>query len=621
MITYKAKKSVLYNELDNATNMQYFDYTKHKFLHNIDSLYYVIKLKNDWRYDGNALMFKSYLDKYQQLAFSSDDSLLVFDDKNFKTGEWIMNGIGASKIYRYDLQQVDKFAVFIASNTFNDQTPELIVQLRSQFLWLEGEKKAVLQSMAAVEELLFAFGLEIKEIKENRIDFAYHTNYIQDPTNYFKHQNINKMQQSRFSRGSIEFELRRQWDVETDYLTLGRKTSNNLFFRVYDKTKEVIEKGYKQFFIKIWYMEKLISYFDMCCIERAFLHPSNDNYHYLDIARLEFYLEHGTDENYKAEIRNLISDRQSKDYDAIVELADLLTPPVTKILNVELETKRKFYATMDDTMTLLSVNTFGVPPFANKLFRILDNKKLFHDYLTRNTDDGGGVIRFIDWRAKNRLGKPWKRKKDYPTSDFWKRLQSVSVDWVADDVKLIREYQKNLSADLLKKRIVNSVSTYGLYLKNDIDKDVYTDTLDFIATLNENDLEIANQYKQKKKLLLKSQLEEIDTLPAKVNEFNLLNKTTGEVILLDDDLGYETSGFHAFPDLDYNINNDVLKSDSDAFVIESINDIAKSLIHDYMIDIEKYNKMLTKNNLSVNQKILLHQKIEFLYEKINDLKK
>ncbi|WP_036150098.1 hypothetical protein, partial [Lysinibacillus odysseyi] len=326
MIPYSAKKSLIYKEMFDEKRTYFFDMKQKKFLHNIDTLYYVVKVKTDWLYDPNAIYFKDLLQAYQNKAFSTPDMLPVFtsedlDGKAVPKAEWMMNGVAASKIYRYDLQQPDKFAVFIAPSTPNENTPEIIVQLRSQYLWLEGEKQAILKSLADVEDLLNCFGLEILEVKENRIDYAYHTNYIQNPTKYFKHENINKMQQSRFSRGSIEFSFRNQWETETDYLTLGRKKSNNLFFRIYDKTKEVIQQGYKQFFIKLWYMEKLISYFDMYCIEKAFLNPSADNYKYLDVARLEFYLEHGKNEEYRGMIRELLS-QPSRDYESIIALAD-----------------------------------------------------------------------------------------------------------------------------------------------------------------------------------------------------------------------------------------------------------------------------------------------------------
>lgn len=613
MISYSAKKTLLYQEIDDDTRKSYFDFTQKKFLHNIDTLYYVIKLKNDWKYDPNALLFKEYMDKFQAQALVTPDMLPVFtseqlDNIKVPTSEWLMNGVAASKIYRYDLQQPDKFAVFVAPNTPNPETPELIVQLRSQFLWLKGENRAVLESLSAVENLLSCFCLEIKEVKENRIDFAYHTNYIQNPTKYFKHENINKMQQSRFTRGSIEFSFRNQWDVETDYLTLGRKKSNNLFFRIYDKTKEVIQQGYKQFFIKVWYMEKLISYFDMYCIEKAFLNPSADNYKYLDVARLEFYLEFGKDDFYKGKIEDLLKEK-TRDYESIIELADMLTPSVTKILNVELETKRKFYATMDNSMDLLSVSTKWAPDYSHKLFRILDNKKLFHDFITRNTDDGSGVIRFIDYKAKNRLGQPWKHKRDFPTSDFWSRLQSVSLNWVSDDIKLVREYQQNLSVSLLKKQILNRLSTYGLYLNKDTESSAFSDVLDYISTLNETDLEHANQYKNKKMLLIQDRLKNSEMSLAKENNFGIIDLGSGEMITSIDDADNAVSQ-------DYSIKCNAENNKS--FVINSQDDIFESVVHDLKVKKDEYEKLLS-GDLHYNQRIVMQSKLDKINDKLKEM--
>lgn len=619
MIDYSAKKSILYSELDKETATQYFDRIKHKFLHNIDTLYYVVKLKNDWRYDPNAIYFKGLLHSFQEKAFSTPDMLPVFtsEDLDGKMGgipkaEWMMNGVAASKIYRYDLQQPDKFAVFIAPSTPNEGTPEMIVQLRSQYLWLEGEKQAILKSLADLEDLLSCFGLEIEEVKENRIDYAYHTNYIQNPTKYFKHENINKMQQSRFSRGSIEFSFRNQWETETDYLTLGRKKSNNLFFRIYDKTKEVIQQGYKQFFIKIWYMEKLISYFDMYCIEKAFLNPSADNYKYLDVARLEFYLEHGKNDSYKEEIRDLLS-KPSRDYESIIELADRLTPSVTKILNVEFETKRKFYSTLDDTINnILQVMSDNVPDYANKLFRIIDNKKLFHDFITRNTSDGSGVIRFIDYKAKNRLGEGWKHKRDYPTSDFWSRLQSVSTDWYApDDVKLVRQYQKNLSMQLMQKGLMNKLSVFSIYKNGEVKNDIFSDALDFVATLNETDLEKANQYKAKKYLLLKDRVQNIEASLAKENDFGIVDLQTGEIIASD------TSDDESVITEDYNTSP--TKLNTTAYEIHSVDDVYDSLMHDLELEKRKFESIL-KSDITKNQRLVYQIKLDKLIEKINELR-
>lgn len=536
-VTYYAKKSNLYKELHgDDLQIQYFDYKQKKFLHNIDSLYYVVKVKNDWNNDPGCKQFRELLKVYKSHAVKrfNDDPYIMFQGGNFDLGtEFVMQGIGSAP-YQYDISKIDKYMMFVMDHQLNDKTPEIWVQLRSQNLWLFGEYQAVDESLKDIERILSVFDIEIEEVKENRIDFAYHTNYIQDPTNYFQSKNMNKMQKSRFERGGMDFAFKGQFETDTDYITLGRKMSNNLFFRIYDKTKEVIEQGYKQFFIKLWYMEGMISYFDMYCIEKAFLHPSRTNYKYLDVARLEFYVEFGHDEELKEKCRHLVN-QKSLDYELIVELANLLVPNVTKILNVELETKRKFYYSMDESVdALLKLHSENVPDYAKKLYVKLDNKQVFHDHLTCNNLEQQGVIRFLDHRAKNKNGQPWTDKSKFPTSDFWKRLQGLKINKRIDqeEVRLLREYQKTLSATLMKKKISNMIATYNLYTHGEnVQNDLLHDTLDYMSTLNENDIEKNTKYKTKKFTLLQNRLGDVEGLPGKLDKhFRIYDTETGESI-------------------------------------------------------------------------------------------
>lgn len=546
MISYKTKKTVLYKELDSAKRKEFFDFTQKKFMHNVDTLYYTIKVNNDWNYDPNCQVFKGFLDEWQHSAVKVNELMTVFSEQtieklnhhgvNFNTDtSWVMNGIPMSKIYRYDLQMTDKFVVLIAPSLPNQNTPEILVQLRSQFLWLNGDKRALDISLKQIKDLLSMFNISIKEVVENRIDYAYHTNYVQDPTNYFKSENINKMQCSNFKRGSIEFSFRSQWVTEVDYVTFGRKKSNNLFFRIYDKTKEVIQQGYKQFFIQLWYLEKLINFFDMYCIEKAFLNPSSENYKYLDIARLEFYLEYGKDEDYKKEIHSLLNINSTKpkkrDYDKIIELANILTPPVTKVLNFEIETKRKFYSTMDSSINnVLQVYSVSPDDPAAKLYRIIDNKQAFHNFITKRQDPSTGVIRFIDYKAKNRLGKGWVDKSSYPTSDLWQRLQSCKLSEHGFDVELVRNYQCNLDLAIVKKRLINMVGTFSLYAHgDDVGNGLYEDLVDLVGSLNETDFEAANQYKKKKLHLIGARLEKVEGQQEIANRVRLIDTESGEL--------------------------------------------------------------------------------------------
>lgn len=68
MISYSAKKSILYEELDKEKRMQFFDFTQKKFIHNIDSLYYVVKVKNDWNYDQGVQLFLKFLEGYRKIG-------------------------------------------------------------------------------------------------------------------------------------------------------------------------------------------------------------------------------------------------------------------------------------------------------------------------------------------------------------------------------------------------------------------------------------------------------------------------------------------------------------------------------------------------------------------------
>lgn len=535
MISYTAKKSLLYAELDEEKRKKFFDFKNRKFLHNIDSLYFVVKVKNDWNYDQGCQLLLKFLDGYRKDAVKSFDPVLLFqhDDKlSHLSTEFVMQGIGFSKYYLYDISKVDKYTMFVLNYQLNKNTPEILVQLRSQNLWLSGEYPAVKEAIADVQRILDTFGIEIEKISENRIDYAYHTNYIQDPTSYFQFKNLNRMQKSNFSRPQMQGAFVGEFDIAVDYITLGRKKSNNIFFRIYDKVKEVIEQGYKQFFIKLWYLENMINYFDLYCIEKAFLHPSNSNYKYLDIARLEFYLEFGQDDEIKKEIRELITAKKI-DYNEVINLANRLVPRVTVILNVEFETKRKFYYSMDNSVEqLLKVHSKDTPDYAKKLYLILDNKQLFHDYIVCNNQKQEGILRFLDWKAKNRQGKGWTEKSKYPTSDFWTRLQKSKInrEFEMDDVKLIREYQKTCSATLLKKRITNAVSTYSLYVHgDDVQNDIYNDALDYMATLNESDIEKSVDYKRKKLTLLRNRLGTVEGVSKIEKNFQLFDPETGQL--------------------------------------------------------------------------------------------
>jgi len=506
LITYDVKKSKIYEELSSNDNLNWFNKSRDKFIHNIDTFYYVAYVENDYNECENVKNFLNYLD------LKKNESIEIFDDVVL---DEISTDLFISPLsfgmYFYSIEKKDKYIIFISRKKATENTPEILVQIRSEFLWLYGEHRAIEESFNDLTLILSKYDINISRTVENRIDFAYHTNYIQDPLNFFKEENLNKMQVSRFTRWRKEGRFVSDEIVECDYLSLGRRKSNNTFLRIYNKTQEVVNQNYKQFFIKVWFFNGLINRFDYYVLEKCF---SEGSYNYVDKARLEFYLEHGQVSSIKNKINCLLN---SNDNLSIKKLADELVPKLTIVVNIELQTKRKFYSTMDSSISLLKTVTCKYKEL-ERIFKILDNKDIFHQYIT--TD----VIRFVDFSTHT-------RKKNCDTAAWWKRLQSIKLyNTITDENrKLIREYQKYLDIESIKKRVLNSLSTLSVYMKNENDDPLSTDIVDFMSYLNESDVHKSINYKKKKSALLKNRLQNLKSVDLQKN-FIIVDSETAEIL-------------------------------------------------------------------------------------------
>lgn len=539
MVNKKAlENTLLYKE--NAKNdvflKEYFDLKKQKFIHNVDSLYYTVDISSDWNEHEGVKKLVEFLNIRKNDVLESTEDFTVLLPQFGQDKELKMNGIGFS-IYSYDIESQDEFIVFVARKVPTKETPPVIVQIRSQYLWLNGEHHAVQESFAAVSRMLESFGVsDVSKVKLNRLDLAYHTNYIQNMTNFFREENLNAMQVSRFRRYSSQGEFVGDWEVEKDYLALGRRTSNNIFVRIYNKNQEVVKQGYKQFFIELWLKEGLINKYDHYCLSKCFV---KGRYDYLDRARLEFYKEHGRDRAKISEINKILYDPKARfEFGYIRKLANKLTPKVTVICNIEFQTKRKFYASFKDILPFLKPADQKVTDrnrviLNQEIFRFLDNKNLLHDYLTFD------VLRFIDYKKidLSNIDKIEVRKRDLPVAKWWERLRATKMHQRCkdnSDVKLIRKYQKTLDYEKMKKRVVNSITTLSIYDKCKNGDDLVRDVGDFVNSLNESDIESAIKYKSKKLHLLGNRLLGIESADksAKIknSRFRLVDDETGEVL-------------------------------------------------------------------------------------------
>lgn len=516
MIEARTCRNLIYMEFDNSARENWFDLRAKKFLHNIDTFYYTVKLSNDFTKnteDKAALNVRKYFDNI--IDRTSFDACIPL---NIPGADMQLNirPFHYAGFYNINIQCPELFDIFIADTVPPGEngesvTSEIIVQLRSYFLWQYGATKAFEYSYEAVKLICSYFSLNITEVKENRIDYCWHSNYIQNPEKYFRIDNFAKMQVSRYKRIHYEYAFKPDDEYENDYISLGKR-SDKCFVRIYLKSKEVIEKGYKPWFFKEWLFNGLINRYDYYVYEEAF---KKQSWKYVDVARLKFYLEYGTDDIQRQLCSAIVSGEVKKSDEYILKLADRLTPRVTLITNIEYQTTRR----MTKSYNLKLTKDNEDKEECRRIYDYLDNRYLITEYLTHST-----------LRLVKASGDGNKSRADY--TDFWKALRScrmVDVKKSPKDLKLTRDYTRNMNKGVVKKRLMNATITYTLYEKGINRDSVLDDCIHVLTRLNDNDIYDMQRIKDKRIMLLNNMLlkEQLDNIPQK--RFSILNNETGEI--------------------------------------------------------------------------------------------
>ena len=478
MSNYKTiKNTLVYNEFSESNNQKFFTLTRSKFISHVDTFYFVVYVDSpDWRSDNRK-------DSLIQLLRTCSAAASESDTSTYPVFENIFSGLTCRANSHFNMYSShfclkDAFDVFIADYTPNIDTPPIFVQLRSNSLWLHGTKKSFDMAVDCVKKVLASYDLNILRIVENRFDYAYHTNYIQDLIHYFPDKDLKEMQISQFQRWHREGYFFDD-NIFCDYFTLGRRKSNNVFFRIYDKTKEVIEMGYKQFFIPIWFENGLISLYDKYVLEHTFEYGSWNS---KELARCHFYYEHGKDFSIRKQIGNMLQNPDTP-YSEYKKLADKLVPDLTTICNVEFQCKRKFFYNIGQVLP-----DFGVTDdYMDHIYSLIDQTKSITNHLTSS------IIRFVKY--KKRYSEIPRNKR--PDADWWKRLRSCKcfdIDNVDGDFsEYCFAYQDNLDLFRVKYNTLKSVARASAYFVTD-DDDLYNksyddDFRDFYGHMNDNDVE------------------------------------------------------------------------------------------------------------------------------------
>ena len=483
-----------YQSLTPEKQHEYFHFKQQKFIQELDNIYYSIFIRDDTSKENHALggLF-SHLDLLKQKVREEHIEQALTDSLNVT-----LNTHARGK-YNYCLSAPDLFDIYLASSLPNSDTPRIHIQIRSMGIWTRGASAMVQESYTIATNLLALYGLTPSHVQENRIDYAYHTNIIQSPRKFLNDRTLTKTLDTTMEKGSTVFDIKKSKDkskghseIKHSYLSLGQRSSNNVFIRIYDKTLEVTDNGYKAYFLQLWYDNKLISYYDyvillMCYLER------DENYKHQ--AKLRFYIEHGTDpELIERYTQALANNKLTKaDYK---KLADWM-PDTTTVMNVEFQTMRKFYYYSDEAIdsALFETERNDIDPILKRLFKIVDNRAIFLDYLTSKT-----------------LAFKKQGTDDY--ASWWKRLRGTKLQGLKADTKLLRDYTFEVNKEVVKIKLLNNLATLSVHQGLHNKKDFEENLADMMTEINDNHKNRYYQNQDKQYIRLKNRIKKADETSA-----------------------------------------------------------------------------------------------------------
>lgn len=531
----KRTKNLIQEEMSSEDLKVWFDFKQKKFMHNIDTFYYSVKFKNDFRFDTkdkSVRNLRKYFEKkYNQLQHFGDSSDFYLHDlgKNL-----VLKKVTFSRFYSICLSYPEYFDIFIASvvppgsDGRESVTCECIVQLRSYFLWQFGVNAAFENSYEYIKKIAEIFKLEINFVQENRVDYCWHTNYFQKPESFFNPDNFYKMRVDRFKNATYVTNKIGSDDYEIDYVALGKR-SDKVFIRIYQKTREVIEMNYKPWFFKIWQLNGLINNYDLYVYEKAYKKRS---WFYRYYARLEFYRDYGSDPEMLQKVNDILDGTVTIEEQYLIYLADQLTPQLNYIVNVEYQTMRRHSKSYD----LVPFKDRSNKGECKRIYDYLDNRKIIIDYLTSKT------FRLVNY-------DPDIKKSNREMCTFWKSLRSTrctDMKLTKEEIKLVRIYNKNLSREAVRKRFINSAVTLGLYERGNNDDHPLQDAFEAMLRMNDNDIEDARRFKIKKlRQLNPEELAEV-YVNDELHRFQFLDEDTGQLY------DYNTLSFAASQEINAN---------------------------------------------------------------------
>lgn len=474
MIVKSVKQAPIFSEFTREEQECYFSLSDRKVTNHVDIMYYSCTILGDSNQNENvAALLTDLCDlkKRKSECYSSDVDFFGLSVESTKFVH-----------YEYCLRLNEMFDIFVSSTLPNVHTPRIVVQLRTRILVLDGVCQAICKSFRYVETILGVYGLEVDMVNENRIDYAYHINLIQNPAKYFRDEVLLRKLKTKLRKYQKVGEIGNTVDI--DYLSLGMRNSNNIFVRMYNKSREVIEKNYKFFFVEKWLSDRMISEYDYYVYQKAYTYGS-----YITgvlLGRIEWYLEFGHNETIREELEN-VKRSCYRDSDNVVrmrEVVDRYLPPVTLVLNVEFQTKRRFYTSMDGWLRQFGTalpNELGVTEIFDSKKFLLGRLHMIYalraeicDYLTDE------CLCFVDNKGT--------KKETFAA--WWQRIRECQIEaYSCDFLKLWRSHERYTDIEKSKRRFCGAVAQLSILKNNTLDTkaDFVEDISDALCCLNDND--------------------------------------------------------------------------------------------------------------------------------------
>ncbi len=468
------KRSLIFNEFTAEEQEKYFSIKEKAVSHHVDTLYYSVFLKDD---DVNTTdhringLLEQLRERKQVKLNNTKEDVQFFDLSVGAFGAAVSAGL-----YMNRLTYEENFDIFITDYIPNKDTPRIQVQLRTRSLVLDGLYGAIKQSYEAVKRILDFYGLEIAEIAENRIDYAFHTNCIQKPMEMFSDESLKAHLVTSYRElwKHVWITSRKEDFFDLDYFALGSRKSNNVFFRVYNKAKEVIQMNYKGFFFALWRERGLISEYDQFVYEKAYEMKSFKTG--CLVGRIEWYLKFGKDDELKAKLRKLLLScnvKSDNNPHMEKELKGVLPPP-TVVLNLEFETKRKFYLKLGGFIARCKYQ-HNETEVLRRLYKVLSIRREIVDKLF--TD----VVSFLEDR----------NDVESPEMDFWRRIRRVRIKDQPDKPTLEAwySYSRNLDVRRTKRSFSGNLASLAMLHRGEASESTFSEDLwDALSQINDNDI-------------------------------------------------------------------------------------------------------------------------------------